>query len=79
MGGYQLNVKASEIKMSDIMRLLDGPIALLPCVSLNFYDTCEECLDENNCSIRKVALQVRDATLEILGAATLEELVKNEK
>ena len=44
-GGYYLMKKAEEIKLVAIIRVIDGPIALLPCVSLNFYERCEECID----------------------------------
>jgi DNA-binding IscR family transcriptional regulator len=56
-----------------------GPIALLPCVSSNYYEKCPECKDENHCGIRKVFGEVRIATLEILGRSTLADIVKQEK
>ena len=53
------------------MRMMDGPIALLPCVSLNYYAPCEEC-DEKSCKIKPVFEQVRDQTLSILGNTTID-------
>ncbi len=53
------------------MRMMDGPIAMLPCVSLNYYASCEEC-DESNCTIKPVFEIVRDKTLAILGNTTIE-------
>ena len=64
-GGYRLNKKPSEIKLTDLMRMMDGPIALLPCVSLNYYYPCAEC-DESRCTIKPVFEKVRDSTLSIL-------------
>jgi DNA-binding IscR family transcriptional regulator len=55
------------------MRLLDGPIALLPCVSLNFYEKCKDC-DEKICGLNHMMIQVRDATLKLLESKTLADL-----
>ena len=77
-GGYYLLKKAEEIKMAAIIRVIDGPIALLPCVSLNFYERCEECKDEPFCGIRDVMKDVRDATLKILGEASILDLINKE-
>ncbi|MCU7693087.1 RrF2 family transcriptional regulator [Haoranjiania flava] len=72
-GGYYLNKSAHEIYLSNILRLVDGPIALLPCVSLNFYKKCENC-DEGNCKLRDVLIEVRDATLAILENKTVADI-----
>ena len=58
---------------------MDGPIALLPCVSLNYYRACDECVNEQNCAIRSVFLQVRDANLAILKEATIASLSSSPK
>jgi Rrf2 family protein len=78
-GGYFLMKPASEIMVSSIIRILDGPIALLPCVSLNFYQKCEECKDETTCSIREMTQKVRNASLEIMDNTSLADLVRREK
>lgn len=72
-GGYYLARNADEIYLTEIMRLLDGPIALLPCVSLNFYKKCENC-DEDDCTLRDVLIEVRDATLAILENKTVADI-----
>lgn|SRR5690606_3693495 len=77
-GGYSLNKPAGEISMADIMRLFDGAIALLPCVSVNFYEPCEECGDEATCGIREVALEIRNRTAAQLQAATLTDILERE-
>ncbi len=74
-GGYTLLRKPAEISMTEIMRIMDGPIAMLPCVSLNYYASCDECQEET-CRIKGVFEQVRDRTLEILNATTLETLIQ---
>ncbi|MCB0477092.1 MAG: Rrf2 family transcriptional regulator [Crocinitomicaceae bacterium] len=74
-GGYYLLKDADKIQMSDVIRLLEGPIAMLPCVSLNFYERCDDCPDETKCSVHALMIEVRDATLEILKNKTLADLV----
>lgn len=78
-GGYSLNRPAADISMAEIMRLFDGAIALLPCVSENFYEPCEECGDEATCGIREVALEIRNRTAAQLEAATLTDLLQRER
>ncbi len=73
-GGYYLRKEPSEIKMTDVMRVLEGPIAMVPCVSLNFYEKCDDCPDENLCSVHKLMIQVRDNTLQVFRNTTLADL-----
>jgi Rrf2 family protein len=77
-GGYYLIKPAAEIKMSAIIRVIDGPIALLPCVSLNFYERCDECISEPYCGIRDVMKDVRDATLKILNDTSIADMQRRE-
>lgn len=74
-GGYYLIKHPSEIPMTAIIRILEGPIAMLPCVSLNYYEKCEDCPDEEICSVNKLMIQVRDSTLQVLSQNTLADLV----
>lgn len=78
-GGYYLHKKPEEVNLMDIHRIIDGAIAMLPCVSLNYYEPCDECIDEKSCGIRHALIQVRDETLRILSASTLRELVNRKK
>lgn len=73
-GGYYLRKETSEILMTEVMRLLEGPIAMVPCVSLNFYEKCDDCPDEHKCSVHKLMIQVRDNTLEVFRNTTLADL-----
>ncbi len=77
-GGYFLIKDPAEVNLAQIMRIFDGPIALLPCVTYQYYQPCGECKDEKTCSIRKVFKDVRDATVEILKASTLKEMIRLE-
>jgi Rrf2 family protein len=75
-GGYYLLKDPSEIPMTKIMRILEGPISMVPCVSLNFYEKCEDCPDENTCAVHILMMQVRDSSLQIFRNTTLADLSK---
>lgn len=77
-GGYGLVKDPSEINVVQILRLTGGPIALLPCVSLNFYQKCDECISEETCGVRDVFLEVRNATLKILSETSIADLIRRE-
>lgn len=73
-GGYYLRSHPSEVKMTDVMRVLEGPIAMVPCVSLNYYEKCDDCPDEHQCSVHRLMIEVRDSTLKVFRNTTLEDL-----
>lgn len=73
-GGYYLNRLPKTISVGALIRALDGPLALLPCVSQMAYERCEECPDESACGIRSVFKEVRDSTAKILERKTLAEM-----
>ena len=73
-GGYFFKVEPKDIPLAMVMRLIEGPIALLPCVSLNFYEKCKDC-DEKKCGLNRVMIEVRDNTLAILENKTVSDLV----
>jgi Rrf2 family protein len=73
-GGYVLTRKPGDITIGQVIRVLDGPLALTPCVSQTAYRRCDECLDEETCGIRLVMKEVRDATAHILDNTTLAGL-----
>jgi len=73
-GGYMLGREPSEITIGQIIRALDGPLALIPCVSQSAYARCEECVNETTCGVRWAMKEVRDATAKILDHTTLAGL-----
>jgi Rrf2 family protein len=77
-GGYYLRRAPEDVRLHEVMRLFDGPIALLPCVSEKAYERCEECRDEATCGIRSVFDEVRSETLRVLGGATLAAVMARE-
>ncbi|HVI89897.1 MAG TPA: Rrf2 family transcriptional regulator [Dongiaceae bacterium] len=72
-GGYILAKQPQEIYFGQVMRLIDGPLAQLPCASKTAYRRCEDCQDEATCAIRKVLRQVRDASSRILDSTSLAD------
>ena len=78
-GGYYLIKEPEDILMTHVIRVLEGPIAMLPCVSLNFYEKCQDCPDEKSCSVHALMIQVRDSTLKVLGENTLADIATKEQ
>jgi Rrf2 family protein len=77
-GGYGLVKDPAEIFVVQVLRLTGGPVALLPCVSLNFYQRCDECSNEATCGVRDVFLEVRNATLKILSETSIADIIRRE-
>ncbi len=73
-GGYFLRHDPTEITLGQVIRVLEGPLALTPCVSQTAYMKCEECVDEQTCGVRLAMKEVRDATAHILDNTTLHAL-----
>jgi Rrf2 family protein len=78
-GGYYLIKKPDEVPIIEVIRHIDGAVAMLPCVSLNFYDSCGMCEDEHTCRINHLFGQVRDATLKILTTNSIADLATTNK
>ncbi len=74
-GGYYLLKEPDDIMIAPIMRILEGPIAMVPCVSLNFYEKCDDCPDENACAVHNLMINVRDSTLNIFNNTSLADLI----
>ena len=75
-GGYYLIKNPQDVPMTTVMRLLEGPIAMVHCVSLNYYEKCDDCPDEDACAVHNLMLKVRDNTLEIFRNTSLADLSK---
>jgi len=78
-GGYSLNKDPKEIFLVHIMRITGGPIAMVPCASLNFFHKCDECQQETTCGIRDVFIKVRDETLKILTETSIADIIAKEE
>jgi Rrf2 family protein len=74
-GGYALARPASKIKLGQIIRLLDGPLAPIRCASRTAYEPCRDCRSVEECEVRIAMLKVRDAMADILDNITLADLI----
>lgn len=75
-GGYGLLKDPSQITFGQIMRIIDGPLAPLPCLSRMAYRRCEDCQNEESCEIRRVFARAYDATAQILDRTTLADAMR---
>lgn len=78
-GGYLLARNASQISFADILRCIDGPLALAPCASQRNYAPCPDCKSVETCEIRPALLAVRDTTSLLLEGITLAEAIGGAK
>jgi len=74
-GGYALAKPADLITFGQVVRIIDGPLAPLSCVSVNYYRRCDDCKDEQTCDIRKVMRRVRDAIATELDGTSLQDAI----
>lgn len=75
-GGYYLLREPGQMTIASVYRVLEGPIAMLPCVSLNYYEKCDDCKSEEECILNKMMIEVRDRTLEVYENKTIKDLLK---
>ena len=75
-GGYFLSASTPQASLGTLIRILDGPLAPVPCVSQTAYRPCEDCVSERLCGIRMVMKEVRDAISNVLDFVTVEDMVK---
>jgi Rrf2 family protein len=72
-GGYVLARPAAEISFAEVIRVIDGPLALAPCVSQTAFRKCDDCPDLETCALRPALRRARDATAEVLEAYSLAD------
>lgn len=73
VGGYMMLREPQDVTYGEVLRLIDGPIAPLPCLSIIAYRKCEDCKDEGSCEIRKVFANVALATREVLDKTSIRD------
>jgi Rrf2 family protein len=78
-GGYNLLISPTEVTIGRVVRLFDGPIALLPCVSSNYYEPCDDCENEAFCGLKNIFSEVREATGSILDNLSLNDILIREE
>ena len=74
-GGYVLGRKPDEISFAEVIRIIDGPLALAPCASRKAYRKCDDCEDVRTCPIRKALIIARDATAQVLEGISLADAI----
>jgi Rrf2 family protein len=73
-GGYTLARASAEISFAEVIRVVDGPLALAPCVSPQLhFRKCDDCPDREACTLRQALLRARDATADVLEAYSLAD------
>lgn len=77
-GGYRLAKAPADISFGEVIRVLEGPLALVPCASVSAYAPCGDCHDEATCAIRRAMLVVREETARVLDGFTLDDAVRKE-
>ena len=78
-GGYSLGRPPQKISLGEVIRVIDGPLAALPCVSQTAYRKCDDCEDERTCGIRLVMWQVREETARILDGTDLAAVLASSR
>ena len=78
-GGYSLALAPEQIVIGTVVRLLDGPLAPVPCVSKTAYRRCDDCTSEDGCHIRRLMARVRDAIADVLDTTTLADLSRHDE
>ncbi len=74
-GGYFLARPPREVMLGQVVRMIDGPLAPIPCVSRTAYRRCDDCRDETTCGLRLVMKDVRDAIADILDSTSLQDVL----
>ncbi|MBU0487467.1 MAG: Rrf2 family transcriptional regulator [Bacteroidetes bacterium] len=77
-GGYYLIKDPAEITLAEVIRHFDGALALLPCVTFRYYESCNHCKDEETCGLRSIIKELRDETVKILKRNTLADILSRE-
>lgn len=75
-GGYLLAKAPESVALSSLIRILDGPMAPVPCLSKTAYQRCEGCTDEATCGVRLILREAHEATLRVLDTRTLADLAR---
>lgn len=74
-GGYRLSRPPEEIHLGAVIRIFEGPLAPIPCVSKRYYAPCDDCVDETDCEVRRTMLDVKRAILAVLDRTSLQAMV----
>lgn len=74
-GGYYLLKDPKDVTVADIYRIFDGPISLLPCVSLNYYEKCDDCDDEATCVLNREFAKIREGSRVVMSNTNINSFL----
>ena len=77
LGGYHLLKRPDEISLGEIVRIIDGPLAPLPCLSKRAHQPCEECISEETCALRRVFARAHAVSSKVLEQTTLADALSD--
>ena len=75
-GGHRLAAQPFEVSAADVIRAIDGPLAMTPCASVTAFRACDDCADVATCRIRALMRRARDAVASVLEDCTLADLIE---
>lgn len=78
-GGHRLRGQAAEISVADIIRIIDGPLALTPCASRTRFGPCPDCVDVRDCRLQPLMSEARDAVASVLENRSLAQLARQQR
>ena len=78
-GGYYMLKDPKDVSVADVYRIFDGAISLLPCVSLNFYEKCDDCNDEATCSLKREFIKIREGARVVMSKTSFQSFLSNSK
>ena len=74
-GGYLMARAPEDVTVASVLRVLDGPIAPVPCLSRTAYQRCNECPNEATCSVRLVLREAHEASVQVLENTTIADMI----
>jgi Rrf2 family protein len=75
-GGYTMAMPSAEVRIGEVVRALEGPLAPIACASRNFYRRCDDCPDEETCAIHLLTVDVRNAIADVMDSTTLADMIE---
>ena len=78
-GGYYMLKDPKDVSVADVYRIFDGAISLLPCVSLNFYEKCDDCNDEATCSLKREFIKIREGARVVMSKTSFQSFLSTSK
>jgi len=75
-GGYTMAMPSADVRIGEVVRALEGPLAPIACASKNFYRRCDDCPDEERCAVHMLTVDVRNAIADVMDNTTLSDMLE---